>query len=152
MSETFAFIKECGPFFISTINGDAPATRPFGGMMEYQGSLYVATSNKKDVYAQLKANPKVQIVSLKAAEKAWSGSTEKRRRFSIWTKSGHAGRLSAAAEKFPHKRYPDAGAVQDRRDDLLPLFRWRNAPVGLIPLMKRPSEKKLSRCGCRISR
>lgn len=71
MSETFAFIKECGPFFISTINGDAPATRPFGGMMEYQGSLYVATSNKKDVYAQLKANPKVQIVSLNAAEKAW---------------------------------------------------------------------------------
>lgn len=71
MSETFAFIKENGPFFISTVNGDEPAVRPFGGIMEYQGDLYVATSNKKAVYAQLKANPKVQIVSLKPAEKAW---------------------------------------------------------------------------------
>ena len=71
MSETFAFLKECGPFFISTVNGEAPATRPFGGVMEYQGSLYVATSNKKDVYSQMKTNPNVQIVALKAAEKAW---------------------------------------------------------------------------------
>lgn len=71
MSETFSFIKECGPFFISTVNGDAPAVRPFGGMMEYNGSLYVATSTQKDVYRQLKANPNVQIVSLKAQEKAW---------------------------------------------------------------------------------
>ena len=71
MSEIFAFIKECGPFFISTVNGDAPAVRPFGGIMEYQGNLYFATSNQKNVYAQLKANPNIQIVSLKAAQKEW---------------------------------------------------------------------------------
>ena len=34
MSKEYEFIKECGVFFVSTIKGTKPATRPFGAIME----------------------------------------------------------------------------------------------------------------------
>ena len=30
MSKVYEFLKECGSFFVLTINGDYPAGRPFG--------------------------------------------------------------------------------------------------------------------------
>lgn len=75
MSKTYNFIKECGPFFIATIfsgNFDEfPAVRPFGAIMEYKEELYFSTSNEKQVYSQVKANPNIQIVSLKMETKEW---------------------------------------------------------------------------------
>lgn len=75
MSKTFDFLKECGPFFVATVaskDGNSfPAVRPFGGIMEYEEALYFGTSNVKEVYKQLVANPNVQIVSLNAPTKQW---------------------------------------------------------------------------------
>ena len=55
MSKTFDFLKGCGPFFVTTVSsadeGVAPAARPFGGIMEYEGELYFGTSNTKQVYS-----------------------------------------------------------------------------------------------------
>ena len=34
MSKEYEFIKECGYFYVLTINKDFPAGRPFGEMME----------------------------------------------------------------------------------------------------------------------
>lgn len=30
MSKAYDFLKECGAFFVLTVNGDCPAGRPFG--------------------------------------------------------------------------------------------------------------------------
>jgi len=71
MSEIYEFLKECGTFFLSTINGNSPATRPMGGIMELGGELYFSTANTKNMYLQLIASPAIQIVALKHGTRDW---------------------------------------------------------------------------------
>jgi len=79
MSETYKFLKECGVFFVTTVNAGKPAVRPFGAVMEYGGELYFCTSNTKDVYREIKINSNVQIAAIKSGTREWiriSGSAE----------------------------------------------------------------------------
>ncbi|MBN1047073.1 NimC/NimA family protein [Clostridium botulinum] len=71
MSKSFEFLKSCRVFFLTTINGEVPASRPFGAVMEYEGNLYISTGNTKDVYKQLIKNPNIQIVALKKETREW---------------------------------------------------------------------------------
>ncbi|WP_094604246.1 hypothetical protein SPSIL_036880 [Sporomusa silvacetica DSM 10669] len=61
MNEVLTFLQDCGTFFVSTVEGNQPKVRPFGFVMEHNGKLCFATSNQKPVYAQLKANPNIEI-------------------------------------------------------------------------------------------
>ena len=69
MNEVFAFLKECGAFFIITDNNGAPAGRPFNSMIADGNDLVIGVSNAKDIYRQLKANSRIQIVSLSSGNK-----------------------------------------------------------------------------------
>ena len=69
MNEVFAFLKECGAFFIITDNNGTPAGRPFNSMIEDGNDLIIGVSNNKDIYRQLKANSRIQIVSLSGGNK-----------------------------------------------------------------------------------
>lgn len=69
MNEVFAFLKECGAFFIITDNNGAPAGRPFSSMIEDGNDLIIGVSNMKDIYRQLKTNSRIQIVSLNGGSK-----------------------------------------------------------------------------------
>lgn len=69
MNEVFAFLKECGAFFIITDNNGAPAGRPFNSMIADGNDLIIGVSNAKDIYRQLKANSRIQIVSLSGGNK-----------------------------------------------------------------------------------
>ena len=71
MSITYDFLKESGVFYLSTVNVDAPALRPFGAVMEYENNLYISTANTKEVYKQMKENQNIQIVALKLATREW---------------------------------------------------------------------------------
>ena len=71
MNKTYEFLKQCECFFITTINDAVPAARPFGAVMEHEGTLYFSTANTKDVYAQLIASPFIQIVAMKAGTRDW---------------------------------------------------------------------------------
>lgn len=71
MSKVCEFLQECGAFFVLTVNGDSPAGRPFGAVTEDRGALYLSTTDQKSVYAQLRANPNVQIVAWKAGTRDW---------------------------------------------------------------------------------
>lgn len=71
MSMTYEFLKECGVFYVLTLNGDFPAGRPFGAVMEHDGDLYISTGNMKDVYRQLKINPNMQIIAQKPGSRSW---------------------------------------------------------------------------------
>lgn len=70
MGKVSDFIKECG-FFVLTVNGDCPAGRPFGAIMEIKDDLYISTDDRKAVYGQLKAHGKVQLLALKPGTRAW---------------------------------------------------------------------------------
>lgn len=71
MSKVFDLLKEYGVFYVATVNNGLPAVRPFGAVMEYNGELYLATANFKDVYKQLKAEKNVQLAATKAASMDW---------------------------------------------------------------------------------
>lgn len=71
MSRTYDFLKECGVFYVLTVTDNGPAGRPFGAVMEYDGRLYFSTATMKDVYRQLTANPKIQLIALKAGTRDW---------------------------------------------------------------------------------
>jgi len=70
-NKTYEFLKECGTFFVATINGNTPAVRPFGGVWECNNELYFTTSNTKEVYSQLINNSRLQITALKAGTRDW---------------------------------------------------------------------------------
>ena len=71
MGSVAKFLRDCGAFFLLTLDGDAPAGRPFGAVMEQDGALYISTEDRKAVYRQLKRYPQMQIVALKPGTREW---------------------------------------------------------------------------------
>ena len=68
MKKTLEFLKKAGTFYLATTEGDQPRVRPFGVATEYQGKLYICTSNEKACFAQMKNNPKVEISAVVGEE------------------------------------------------------------------------------------
>ena len=71
MSNAYEFLKECGPFFVLTINGDYPAGRPFGAVMEVGEDLYLATNDMNQAHKQMRENVHIQIVANKPNSREW---------------------------------------------------------------------------------
>lgn len=71
MSQIGDFLKECGFFYVLTVNGEFPAGRPFGAVLEYNDTLYISTGDMKSVYNQLKKHPQMQIIALKSGTHDW---------------------------------------------------------------------------------
>ena len=65
MSKIHDFLNEAGVFFLATTDGDQPKVRPLGFHMEMEGKEMFGVGNTKDVYKQMVANPKVEIVAAK---------------------------------------------------------------------------------------
>lgn len=77
MGKTYDFLKECGTFFVASVDCKKPQMRPFGAIMEYEKSLYISTSNDKPVYSQLINNPNIQIAAIKCGTREWVRVTGK---------------------------------------------------------------------------
>ena len=71
MSKAYEFLKECGSFFVLSINGDYPAGRPFGAIMEVGEDLYLATNDMNQAHKQMRENEHIQIVAKKATSREW---------------------------------------------------------------------------------
>lgn len=71
MNREYEFINECGTFYVLTMNGDFPAGRPFGAIMELNNDLYISTADTKAVYRQLKQNERMQIIALRPGTREW---------------------------------------------------------------------------------
>jgi len=65
MSKVNDFITEAGLFFLATVDGDQPKVRPLGLHFEMDDKVLFGIGDFKDVYKQLKANPKTEIVAAK---------------------------------------------------------------------------------------
>jgi uncharacterized pyridoxamine 5'-phosphate oxidase family protein len=61
MNKITEFLNQCGIFYLATLEDNHPRVRPFGAVMEYEGKLYICTNNTKKVYAQMLANPWIEI-------------------------------------------------------------------------------------------
>jgi len=61
MQEVYDFLKQCGTYYLATVEGDQPRVRPFGTIDIFEGRLYIQTGKVKVVSQQIQANPKVEI-------------------------------------------------------------------------------------------
>ena len=69
MQEVYEFLKQCGTFYIATVDGDQPRVRPFGVVNIFEDKLYIQTGKVKDVSKQMQVNPNVEICAF--AEGKW---------------------------------------------------------------------------------
>lgn len=71
MSKTYDFLKACECFYVLNINGDFPAGRPFGAVMEYGDKLYISTNDGNQAHKQIRENGHIQILAKKENSRAW---------------------------------------------------------------------------------
>lgn len=61
MDEVLWFLKECGVYYLATLEWDQPRVRPFWTVNIFEGKLYIQTWKWKNVSKQIQINPKVEI-------------------------------------------------------------------------------------------
>ncbi len=61
MQEVYDFLKNCGTYYLATVEGDQPRVRPFGTIDLFEEKLYIQTGKSKEVSKQIAQNPKVEI-------------------------------------------------------------------------------------------
>lgn len=61
MQEVCEFLKQCGTYYVATMDGNQPRVRPFGTAEIFEGKLYIQTGKVKNVYRQMKENPLIEI-------------------------------------------------------------------------------------------
>ena len=71
MEEVKNFIKECGAYFLATVDGDEPKVRPFGTIEIFEGKLYIQTGKSKNVSKQIQKNGKVQLCAMDKTCSKW---------------------------------------------------------------------------------
>jgi uncharacterized pyridoxamine 5'-phosphate oxidase family protein len=63
MQEVIKLLSDNANGFLGTIDNGKPRVRPFQYQFEDHGKLYFCTSNKKDVYAQLRKLPSIEFAT-----------------------------------------------------------------------------------------
>ena len=58
------FLTEAGMFCLATVDGSKPKVRPLGLHLAVDGKVLFGVGDFKDVYAQMRANPFVEIVAV----------------------------------------------------------------------------------------
>ncbi|MBR2603885.1 MAG: pyridoxamine 5'-phosphate oxidase family protein [Bacilli bacterium] len=104
MEEVLKLLKDCGYYFIATIDGDKPRVRPFGTAEIFEGKLYIQTGKKKNVSKQIEANSNVEICAFKDGK--WiriSGSLVRDERIE--------------AKKYMLDQNPDLRSMYNENDD-----------------------------------
>ena len=71
MQEVQNYLKECGVFYVATVDQDQPRVRPFGVSEIIDGRLYIMTGKVKDVFKQMAKNGKFEICALKKSGSEW---------------------------------------------------------------------------------
>lgn len=68
MEEVYEFLKNCGVFYLATLDGNQPRVRPFGALNKFENKIYVLTGHNKKVSKQLDCNPYVEISAFNGKE------------------------------------------------------------------------------------
>ena len=65
MKEVWEFLKDCGVYYLATLDGNQPKVRPFGTAEIFEDHLYIQTGKSKAVFKQIMENNKVEICAFK---------------------------------------------------------------------------------------
>ncbi|MBQ6535327.1 MAG: pyridoxamine 5'-phosphate oxidase family protein [Firmicutes bacterium] len=124
MSKINDFLTEAGVFFLATVDGDQPKLRPLGAHFEMDGKVLFGVGDFKDVYKQLIANPKTEIVAAKP-DGHWLRYTG---RAVFETDEKYA---KAALEAMPHLK----SIYNEQTGHKMMMFHLEDATAVVIPVM-----------------
>lgn len=65
MKEVQEFLKDCGVYYLATVDGSKPKVRPFGTAEIFEDKLYIQTGKNKDVFKQIETNNSVELSCFK---------------------------------------------------------------------------------------
>lgn len=125
MKQVLDFLNKCGVYYLATVEGDQPRVRPFGAACIFEGRLYITTGNKKPVYAQMLANPKVEISGM--SEGKWIRLTG-----TVVTDPRRAAK-TAMLEAHPQLR-----SMYDEDDGILEVLYLKNATAQICSFTEAP--------------
>lgn len=130
-------------FYLATVDGDQPKLRPLGAHHLVDGKVWLGVGEFKNVYRQLVANPKCEVVALQPAGGKWlrwtgravfAEGAERERLEEVFLTA--APRLRRIYNKKPGKRMMCFTLV-DSRAELIPMM-----PPGEVLLDETPSAGK----------
>ena len=71
VKEVCNFLKQCGEYYLATVEQDQPRVRPFGTAAIYENRLYIQTGKRKNVAKQMLANSKIEICAYNKETGVW---------------------------------------------------------------------------------
>ena len=130
MEEVLNFLRDCGTYYLATVEWDQPRVRPFGTINVFEGKLYIQTGKSKNVSRQIQANNKVEI--------CW---------FYDWKWIRVSGKLvrdeRVEAKKSMLDRYPELRGMYDENDHNTEVLYFQNATATIYSFTDEPREIKL---------
>lgn len=131
MQEVEKFLKECGAYFIATVEGDQPRVRPFGTANIFEGKLYIQTGATKDVSKQIHSNSKVELCAMDKSGSKWLRV---------------AGTLVSDPRREPKvdmlEHYPSLKAMYSPDDDNTEVFYFKDATATFYSFTEAPRTVK----------
>ena len=125
MEEVLNFLRDCGTYYLATVEWDQPRVRPFWTINIFEGKLYIQTGRSKNVSKQIQANPKVEI----SASLDWK-----------WIRvSGKLVRDERVeAKKSMLDRYPELRWMYDENDHNTEVLYFQNATATIYSFTSEP--------------
>ncbi len=131
MQEVEKFLKDCGTYFVATVEGDQPRVRPFGTANIFDGKLYIQTGKSKDVSKQIHTNSKVEVCALDKSGSKW---------LRITGKLVSDDRREAKVDMLEH--YPSLKAMYSPDDDNTEVLYFKDATATFYSFAETPRTVK----------
>ena len=130
MKEIYEFLKDCGTYYLATIDDNKPRVRPFGTINLFEDRLYIQTGKSKKVYKQIEKNNNFEICAFKDGQ--W---------LRISGELVNDDRLEAKKDMLDH--YPELRNMYDENDDNTSVLYIKNAIATFYSFTAEPREIKL---------
>ena len=127
MEEVLNFLRDCGTYYLATVEWDQPRVRPFGTINVFEGKLYIQTGKSKKVSKQIQANPKVEIsgtLDWRWIRVSWELVRDER----------------VEAKKSMLDRYPELRGMYDENDHNTEVLYFQNATATIYSFTAEPRE------------
>ena len=125
MEEVEKFLKDCGTYYIATIEDNKPRVRPFGTVNIFEGKLYIQTGKSKNVSKQIEKNNNVEICAFKDGR--W---------IRINGKLVRDDRTEAKEDML--NNYPELRGMYDPMDDNTEVLYFTNAEATIYSFTEAP--------------
>ncbi len=130
MKEVCEFLKECGTYYLATVEDNKPRVRPFGTINIFEDKLYIQTGKSKNVYKQLEKNNNFEICAFKDGK---------------WIRV--SGELvnddRVEAKKDMLDNYPELRSMYDENDANTSVLYFKNAKATIYSFTEEPKIIKI---------